>query len=429
MAFDDELDPDWFYELPFYLTAVVVYGVLFTLNPSMRWGSRDRTPDSLVPIEFVAALPPPPAPSPNLAPAPGGDGKAGRTPQKGPGKFEPEKIKKGAVDAPPKPLPNPKPAAVKSNWEKAGSTLAKPKAATKPRPVVKIAARPAVDVKAMVAASAARRQRMDDAKAAKAAAAVEAARRAEEAKAAADARAQIAKEKAEAAHAAALQRAEDARVERARRAEAARVEKERAAAAERARQEALAEARRAKAAKKAELSQELATMNDPDTALDAGEEAAAASADDGGAALAGARKAGAAAALADTAESADPGDAAGSGGSDILDAKATGGGTGPDGSGVSYSLDGPVGNRRVLKRAVPTSPDWVGTRGLDLTVIVRFQVLPDGSVKPGSVILKTSGFPEIDRRALDALRRWRFEAVPSAGAAEVWGRVKFRFTS
>jgi TonB family protein len=71
----------------------------------------------------------------------------------------------------------------------------------------------------------------------------------------------------------------------------------------------------------------------------------------------------------------------------------------------------------------------VGTRGLDLTVTVRFQVLPDGSVKPGAAIQKTSGFPEIDRRALDALSRWRFEAVPSAGASEVWGRVKFRFTS
>ncbi|MDE2143066.1 MAG: TonB family protein, partial [Elusimicrobia bacterium] len=194
-------------------------------------------------------------------------------------------------------------------------------------------------------------------------------------------------------------------------------------------------ARQAKARKKAELSQELATMADPDEALDPGAPAPPSGGARGkakagaAAALAGARKAGAAAALADTAESPDPGDAAGSGGGDLLDAQAQGGGTGPDGSGVSYSLDGPVGSRRVLARAVPTSPDWVATRGLDLAVIVRFQVLPNGSVKPGAVIQKTSGFPEIDRRALDALKRWRFEAVPSAGAVEVWGRVKFRFTS
>ena len=60
---------------------------------------------------------------------------------------------------------------------------------------------------------------------------------------------------------------------------------------------------------------------------------------------------------------------------------------------------------------------------------MRFRVLPDGTVKPGAVILKTSGFPEIDRRGLDALRRWRFEAVPDKGGPEVWGRVTFRFTS
>jgi TonB family protein len=451
VAFEDELDPDWFYELPFYLTAVVVYGALFTLNPTMRWGARERTPDSLVPIEFVAALPPPP--SPNLAPAVGGDGRSVLPPQKGPGHFEPEKIKAGAVDAPPKPLPNPKPAAVKSTREKSGTTLTKP--APKAKAVPKAAVRKAVDAQAVIAASVARRRRADDAKAAKSFADAEAARRAAEAKAEAQVRAEIAREKAAADRAAAAQRAEDARLERARRVEAARVEKERLAAAESARREQVAAARAAKAAKKAELSQQLATMNDPDNALDggappppsggkragaragaaaalaagAGKDAGGAVSDDGGAALAGERKAGAAAALAaDTAESADPGDAAGSGGADILDANAKGGGTGPDGSGVSYFLDGPVGNRRVLKRAVPTSPDWVATRGLDLAVIVRFQVLPDGSVKPGAVIQKTSGFPEIDRRALDALRSWRFEAVP-ARATEVWGRVKFRFTN
>ena len=71
----------------------------------------------------------------------------------------------------------------------------------------------------------------------------------------------------------------------------------------------------------------------------------------------------------------------------------------------------------------------MATRNLDLTVTVRFQVLPDGSVKAGAIIQKTSGFPEIDRRALDALRRWRFEPVPSGAGPEVWGRVTFRFTS
>jgi TonB family protein len=89
-----------------------------------------------------------------------------------------------------------------------------------------------------------------------------------------------------------------------------------------------------------------------------------------------------------------------------------------------------VGNRRIVSRVSPTSPDWVATRSLDLTVTVRFQVLPDGSVKAGAVIQKTSGFPDIDARAVKALSRWRFQpAAAKSGAAEVWGRVTFRFTS
>ncbi len=400
MAFEDQLEPDWVYELPFYLVATIAYGVLFTLNPIMRWGGRERAPESAVPIEFVARLP---APSPNLALAPGGDGRAERPPQKGPGEYRPEKVKAGAVDAPVKPAPKPKPAAAKT----------KPKAAAR--------VRPALDAKAVVAASILRRQRLEALKAAE----IE--------------RTRVARQKAAAAAEAQARR--DAREKAAAqaRAEAARVERERQAAVERARRERLAAARAAKAAKRAELSQELATMADPDEALAQEAEASpppggrarakgVTVGGKGGAALAGARKAGAAAALADAAESADPGDAAGAGGADLLDARAKGGGTGPDGSGVSYSLEGPVGNRRILKRTVPTSPDWVGTRGLDLTVTVRFQVLSDGTVKPGAVIRKTSGFPEIDQRALAALRQWRFEPVPAA-SAEVWGRVTFHFTS
>jgi TonB family protein len=160
-------------------------------------------------------------------------------------------------------------------------------------------------------------------------------------------------------------------------------------------------------------------MADPDDALEAATDPAPG---DRGAA----RKAGAAAALAETSA---PNDASGSEGADSIFAKEHGGGVGPDG-GVSFTVEGPLGSRRILARVSPDSPDWVATRSLDLTVTVRFQVLPDGTVKPGSVIQKTSGFPDIDARALKALSRWRFQpASARSDASEVWGRVTFRFTS
>ncbi|HXT00808.1 MAG TPA: TonB family protein [Elusimicrobiota bacterium] len=465
MAWEDELEPDWVYEAPFYLVATIAYGVLLTMNPTMRWGG-GRAPEPTVPIEFVAAPPPPPAPAVNLAAPPVvGLGHAEPAPHKGPGELKPEKIKAGAQDAPPKPAPKPKPAAVKSTRVKHGATLSKahPKKKAVVAKAVRTAPKPkAVDAKAVMAASIARRAKVEHQRQVKAAAAAAAAlaaqKRAEEARLAAEQRAEAKRVAAEAAR----EKAAAIAAEKARRAEEARAAAAARAEAARQRAQALAEAKAAKARKKAELSQQLATMNDPDEALaqdadtaqpstahakikGASNKAGAAAAlaagspadsdgemdvtHDEGAALAGQRRAGAAAALADTAESPDPGDAAGSGGSDVLDAKATGGGTGPDGNGVSYSVDGPVGNRRLLRRTIPVSPDWVGTRGLDLTVTVRFQVLPNGHVKPGAVVQKTSGFPEIDSLALQAIRQWIFQAAANANGANVWGRVTFHFTS
>lgn len=354
MSWREEIEPDWFYEAPFYLTAIIAHGALLTLNPVINWGSAKRALDKVVPIEFVAEIPLPP--SLNLAPSPGGDG-TNAPPHHGPGQYEPAKAK-------PKPL-----------------------------------AKPAVDARA-----------------------VKFAREAQ----ATSKRLRTERDRAIGRESAASTRRRDA-ADRAARAAVARAEAERRAEAAERRAAALVEQRRvaaeanaARTAKRAELSSALATMADPDEALEAAPVPPASG-------RGSTRKAAAAAALA---ESADPGDAAGDGGVDLLDSKARGGGIGPESDGVHWSVDGPVGNRRILTRVSPTSPDWVAIRNLDLTVTIRFHVLPDGSVAPGAVISKTSGFPEIDRLALDALRRWRFQSVPDkAGTPEVWGRVTFRFIS
>lgn len=473
MSWREQIEPDWFHEAPFYLAAVIAHGALLSVNPVINWGGV-IAPEKAIPIEFVAEIPLPPIVPPALPPEPklGGDG-SNAPPKHGPGKFEAEKIKQGAVDPPPKPKPSPKPAAVKSKVNRPGTTVHKAKAAAKPRPrakpvedaqAVKFAREAQAESKRLHAVrDRAARAVVAEKAAASKAAAVELA--AEKKRIAAE---RAADAKAERDRFIADQKAAQT-AERERRAEAAREaaerrahEAERKAAALAEQKRLAAEAKAAKAAKRAELSSALATMADPDEALaadaasinngrgsarkgkpaaggpvagkggDGGAFGEAESGEGGGkgggeAELAGARKAGAAAALA---ESTDPGDAAGSGGSDLIDSKATGGGIGPEGGGVSFSVDGPVGNRRIVTRVSPTSPDWVATRNLDLTVTVRFQVLPDGSVKPGAVIQKTSGFPDIDTRALKALARWRFQPVAAKpGAAEVWGRVTFRFTS
>lgn len=92
-------------------------------------------------------------------------------------------------------------------------------------------------------------------------------------------------------------------------------------------------------------------------------------------------------------------------------------------AGVGWSLEGPAGNRRLLSRRLPACPAWVGQRALSLSAQIKFQVARDGTVKPGAIIKRTSGFPDIDRLALSTLKTWRFEAA----AGEPWGLVTFRF--
>ncbi|MDX6768742.1 MAG: hypothetical protein SF051_04365, partial [Elusimicrobiota bacterium] len=118
MAWEDDVDPDWIHELPFWLVAAMAHGALLTLNPVLRWGTAPRADEKILPVEFVAALP---VVEPNLAPA-AGDGTTA-APRHGPGAYEAPKVKAGAVDAPPKPKPSPKPAAVKGPAKKPGATV------------------------------------------------------------------------------------------------------------------------------------------------------------------------------------------------------------------------------------------------------------------------------------------------------------------
>jgi TonB family protein len=102
-------------------------------------------------------------------------------------------------------------------------------------------------------------------------------------------------------------------------------------------------------------------------------------------------------------------------------------GRGAGRAGIAWSIEGPVGSRRVVRKVLPESPSWVSERGLELAVQIRFQILENGTVKPGALIRRTSGFPEIDRRALEALKAWRFETIPGMKNPGAWGSVTFRF--
>ncbi len=96
------------------------------------------------------------------------------------------------------------------------------------------------------------------------------------------------------------------------------------------------------------------------------------------------------------------------------------------GAGTAWSIAGPAANRRPVRQRLPRPPRRLGEQ--DISLMVRFEVLPDGTVRRGAAVRKSSGFPEVDRAALDAIQSWRFERLPpGVDAGPAWGDVKLKF--
>jgi TonB family protein len=76
------------------------------------------------------------------------------------------------------------------------------------------------------------------------------------------------------------------------------------------------------------------------------------------------------------------------------------------GSGFGDIEWGGGGNRVVLQKHLPKFPDGVRTSA---TIKIRFTVLPDGTV--GKIIPLQKADPRLERAAMDALRKWRFNAL------------------
>ncbi|HEU4366456.1 MAG TPA: energy transducer TonB [Candidatus Krumholzibacteria bacterium] len=88
-------------------------------------------------------------------------------------------------------------------------------------------------------------------------------------------------------------------------------------------------------------------------------------------------------------------------------------------------LVGPVADRPLVSYEVPRYPDWAKRDGVEGSVTLHFFVLPDGRVKENILVERTSGFSDFDTGAIDALRQWKFQAIPGSG--EQWGRITFNY--
>jgi TonB family protein len=77
-------------------------------------------------------------------------------------------------------------------------------------------------------------------------------------------------------------------------------------------------------------------------------------------------------------------------------------------------------NRRTKNRIVPNYPELAQRMKLTGVVRVMITVAPNGTIKDAKLV---GGHPLLGTAALDAIRKWRFEA----GSEESTGVVEFRF--
>jgi len=95
--------------------------------------------------------------------------------------------------------------------------------------------------------------------------------------------------------------------------------------------------------------------------------------------------------------------------------------------GKSFQISGPISKRSVLRRIYPQYPRSAQLGGVSGETMVKFWVSPDGIIER-IVIEKTSGSDELDRAAVDAVKKWLFAPL-GAGEKQIdqWGVLNIRF--
>ncbi len=91
---------------------------------------------------------------------------------------------------------------------------------------------------------------------------------------------------------------------------------------------------------------------------------------------------------------------------------------------------GPAGGagRRVRYQEPLEYPDWAKEKGIVAKVVLRFKVLPNGSVDSQIIMRRTSGWRQMDELAMKAMRNYLFEPLPpDAPQIPQWGEIALKF--
>ena len=93
-----------------------------------------------------------------------------------------------------------------------------------------------------------------------------------------------------------------------------------------------------------------------------------------------------------------------------------------------FDIAGPLNNRPILHRVIPQYPAWAEEQGIIGSVRIWFTVTPEGEVRSNMRVTKTTGYPDLDKLALDALKEWRFATFNTSDDSSQWGIITFTFS-
>jgi len=97
------------------------------------------------------------------------------------------------------------------------------------------------------------------------------------------------------------------------------------------------------------------------------------------------------------------------------------------GEAQDFAIGGPVSRRGIVRRVYPQYPRWAEEAGVSGEVRLRFWVLPDGLVNRVEVT-QTTGYPDLDQIASQAMKKWLFEPLSSQEEQVVqWGTITLKF--
>ncbi len=92
------------------------------------------------------------------------------------------------------------------------------------------------------------------------------------------------------------------------------------------------------------------------------------------------------------------------------------------------ALEGPLANRAVLHRVIPSYPPWAEEQGVMGSVRLYFSVTQDGHVRSNIRVTQASVYPDLDRLSIDALRKWLFAPNFASDEEGQWGIITFAFS-